>query len=312
MTIEGQGWRCLHQAKASLGEGLIWDERDGCLYWVDIFGPSVNWFHLASGRTDSWIPPKWISAMAIREKGGFIASCEDGFAYLDPAKGIYEPFCDPRPDALLTRVNDGATDRQGRYWSGTCDNRQWEDSTNTDDAENSGKDFDIRNTGELYRLDPSGSVTTIQRDIVTANGPAFSPDGRTMYFNDSLPLVTWVHDLAEDGTASNQRVFRRYEAHEGFPDGMTVDAEGNIWMAFSGGSMLRRFSPDAVLLEERKLPVTQGLRPAFGGEDYSRLFIISGSFGFTEQMHKEQPLAGALFEILDPGVKGLPEVSFKG
>ena len=93
---------------------------------------------------------------------------------------------------------------------------------------------------------------------------------------------------------------------------MTVDAEGNIWMAFSGGSMLRRFSPDAVLLEERKLPVTQGLRPAFGGGDYSRLFIISGSFGFTEQMHKEQPLAGALFEILDPGVKGLPEVSFKG
>ena len=107
MSIEGQGWRCLHQAKASLGEGLIWDERDGCLYWVDIFGPSVNWFHLASGRTNSWIPPKWISAMAIREKGG----CDFGFAYGDQArfrvsafkqKGFYGTVLRQIPSTLLS------------------------------------------------------------------------------------------------------------------------------------------------------------------------------------------------------------------
>lgn len=312
MTIEGDGWRCLFEAKSNLGESLIWDERDGCLHWVDINGPSVNWYHLASGRTGSWIPPQWISSIAIRERGGFVASCADGFAWLDPAKGIYAPFHNPQPQPHLTRINDGVTDRQGRYWSGTCDVRQWDDTTTAEDVGSTDQDLGARNTGELYRLDPSGAVTTMERDIVTANGPAFSPDGRTMYFNDSLPRVTWVYDLAADGSISNRREFRRYGPEHGFPDGMAVDVEGNIWIAFCDSWVLRRYSPGAELIEERRIPVKQGLKPAFGGEDYSRLFMVSGIMGFTEQTHREQPLAGGLFEILDPGVKGLPNVAFTG
>ena len=312
MTIAGDGWRCLVKARSNLGESLIWDERDGCLYWVDINGPSVNWHHLASGQTTTWIPPRWISSIAIREKGGFVASCEDGFAWIDPANGTYEPFHDPRPDPRLTRINDGVTDRTGRYWSGTCDIRQWDDTTTAEDVGSTDTELDARNTGELYRLDPSGAVTTMERDIVTANGPVFSPDGRTMYFNDSLPRVTWVYDLSADGSISNRREFRRYGPEHGFPDGMAVDVEGNIWIAFCDSWVLRRYAPDGALIEERGIPVKQGLKPAFGGEDYSRLFIVSGIMGFTEQTHREQPLAGSLFEILDPGVKGLPNVPFKG
>jgi len=312
MASEGEGWRCLWEAKAQLGESTIWDERDGCIYWVDIEAPTVNWINLASGRKKTWVPPQWISALAIRAAGGFVASCADGFAHVDPERQIYAPFADPIADRKVARLNDGVTDRKGRYWSGSCDNNQWNDSTTAEDKEESLKDFDIRNTGELYRLDPSGAISTMERNIVTANGPAFSPDGKTAYFNDSMPLITWAYDLAEDGSLSNRRDFLKFEPHHGYPDGMAVDVEGCIWMAFFESWVLRRFAPDATLIEERKLPVRQGLRPAFGGEDLSRLFLISGAMGLSDEARAEQPLAGSLFELLDPGVRGLPNLAFAG
>lgn len=310
--IEGEGWRCLWDAKAILGESTLWDKRDGCIYWVDIEGPSVNCYHLASGRKRSWTPPKWISALAIREKGGFIASSDDGFVHIDPERQIYAPFKDPIPDRCRARLNDGVTDRKGRYWSGSCDRAQWDDSTAAEDKESSLKDFDVRNNGELYRLDPSGEISTMERNIITANGPAFSPDGKTVYVNDSMPLVTWAYDLAEDGSIANRRDFLKFTPEDGYPDGMAVDVDGCIWMAFYESWVLRRFAPDASLVEERRLPVRRGLRPAFGGEDYSRLFLITGSQGFTAETFAEQPLAGGLFEILNPGVRGLPNMPFQG
>ena len=310
--IEGDGWRCLWDARAVLGESTIWDERDGCVYWVDIEAPTVNWYHLSSGHKGSWTPPAWISAIAVREKGGFIASCADGFAHLDPQKGIYLPFIDPLPDRRIARLNDGVTDRKGRYWSGSCDRAQWDDSTTAEDKESSLKDFEVRNNGELYLLDEAGMVTTMERNVVTANGPAFSPDGRTMYFNDSMPLTTWAYDVSEDGSLSNRREFLKFVPADGYPDGMAVDVDGAIWMAFYESWVLRRFSSGGTLLDERRLPVRRALRPAFGGENHERLFVITGSQGFTAETFKEQPHAGGLLEILNPGVRGLPSIPFKG
>lgn len=312
MDMEGEGWRCLWQAKAHLGESTLWDDRDGCIYWVDVEGPSTNWYHLESGEKGSWIPPMWIGAMALRAKGGFIASTRDGFAYIDPKAGKFEIFADPRPDAAISRLNDGVVDHKGRYWSGSCDSTQFDDSITVEDKEESVRDFDKRSTGELYRVDADGSITTMERNVVTANGPAFSPDGKTMYFNDSLPRVTWAYDLAEDGSISNRRDFLTFEEHHGFPDGMAVDVEGGIWIAFYESWVLRRYSPDAQLLEERKLPVRQGLRPGFGGANMERLFLISGALALSDEAKAQQPLAGSLFEILDPGVRGMPNVAFAG
>jgi len=307
-----EGWTCLWQARAILGESTVWDSRDGCVYWVDIDAPSVNWFHLQSGKKRSWVPPQWISAIAPRARGGFIASCEEGFAYVDPNAETFTLVASPVPDKRVARLNDGVTDRKGRYWSGSCDISQWNDSTTADDKTSSLKDLDRRSTGELYRLDASGEIATVERNIVTANGPAFSPDGRTAYVNDSMPLVTWVYDLAEDGSLSNRRDFLKFSPEDGYPDGMAVDAEGCIWIAFYESWKLRRFAPDARLIEERQLPVQRGLRPAFGGEDLDRLFLITGSSGYSEERWKREPLAGGLFEILDPGTRGLPNVPFAG
>jgi len=254
----------------------------------------------------------WVGALAIRAKGGFIASARDGLAYVDPEARTFDIFADPRPDPVVSRLNDGVVDPKGRYWTGSCDGTQFDDSTTVENKEDSVRDFDKRSTGELYRIDPDGRITTMERNVVTANGPAFSPDGRTMYFNDSLPRVTWAYDLAEDGSLSNRRDWLTYDASDGFPDGMAVDVEGGIWIAFYESWVLRRYSPAGVVLDERRLPVRQGLRPGFGGPNMERLFLSSGAMGMSAAAKAEQPLAGSLFEILDPGVRGMRNVAFAG
>jgi sugar lactone lactonase YvrE len=312
MEMEGPGWRCLWEAKATLGESTLYDPRNGRIYWVDIENPSVNWIDIETEEKGRWIPPMWISALGLRGKGGFIASTRDGLAYVDPATETFELFVDPRPNSEIARLNDGVVDHKGRYWTGSCDVTQFEDSTTSENKEDSVRDFDKRSTGELYRIDPDGTIVTMERNVVTANGPAFSPDGKTLYFNDSLPRVTWTYDLAEDGSISNRRDWLKYGENDGFPDGMAVDVEGGIWIAFYESWMLRRYSPDAELLEERRLPVRQGLRPAFGGANMERLFLTSAANALSEEAKAQQPLAGSLFEILDPLVRGMPNVAFAG
>ena len=309
---EGRGWRCLWEAKAILGESTVWDERDGCVYWVDIEAPGIHWFEIATGRRQSWVAPEWISAIAPRASGGFIASCASGIAHVDPHKQIFAPFLQPIPNPAKARLNDGVTDAKGRYWTGSCDCAQWDDSTTAEDKESTLGNFDTRNTGELYRIDINGPASTEERDMVTANGPAFSPDGKTAYVNDSMPLVSWAYDVADDGSLSNRRDFLTFKPEDGYPDGMAVDVEGHIWMAFYESDKLRRFAPDGSLTEERHLPVMRGLRPAFGGDDFSRLFLITGSQGYDEARFSREPLAGGLFEILDIAVPGVPTTPFMG
>lgn len=312
MDMQGEGWRCLWRAEATLGESTLYDDRDGCIYWVDVANPSINWINLETGDKGSWVPPMWIGALGLRAKGGFIASVRDGLAFVDPHAKTFEVFADPRPDPAVARLNDGVVDQMGRYWTGSCDSTQFDDSTQSEDKEASARDFDKRSTGEFYRVDPDGTIATMERNVVTANGPAFSPDGKTVYFNDSLPRVTWAYDLAEDGSISNKRDWLKYGEDDGFPDGMAVDVEGGIWIAFYESWVLRRYSPDAKVLDERRLPVRQGLRPAFGGANMDRLFLMSGALALSKEAQAQQPLAGSLFEILDPGVRGMPNVAFAG
>ncbi len=107
---EGPGWRCLWDAKAILGESTVWDARDGCIYWVDVEDPGIRWFELASGNKGHWAAPKWISAIALKKSGGFIASCEDGIASVDPHRSFYQPIVQPIPDPAKARLNDGVVD----------------------------------------------------------------------------------------------------------------------------------------------------------------------------------------------------------
>jgi sugar lactone lactonase YvrE len=166
-------------------------------------------------------------------------------------------------------------------------------------------------SGALYRLGPDRKATRIDDDYRVTNGPAFSPDGRTMYHNDSARQITYAFDLDEAGNASNRRTFLQFGEGDGYPDGMTVDAEGALWIAFWDGWCVRRFSPEGERLAELRLPVARPTSCAFGGAELDQLYVSSASIGLSKEEKAAQHQAGGLFR-LEPGVKGLPDTPFDG
>ncbi|MBA3669846.1 MAG: SMP-30/gluconolactonase/LRE family protein [Sphingomonas sp.] len=288
----GQEVRCVADVAAVLGEGPIWVVRDQALYWVDIKGLKV--FRLDSnGAQREWATPFSICSLAPRRNGGFIAGTERGFATVDLDAGRFEPFADPEADRPGNRFNDGKLDRDGRFWAGTMD------------------DSEHKASGALYRLDQDRSVHRVDDGYRVSNGPAFSRSGRQMYHNDSARQLTFVFDLDDQGVASNRRLFARYGEADGYPDGMTVDAEDCLWIAFWDGWSVRRYSPEGECLARIALPVQKPTSCAFGGDGMARLYVTSASIGLTERERADQPCAGGLF-MLDTACVGLEDVPFYG
>lgn len=284
--------RLVADVHAVLGEGPIWVVRRQALYWVDIKGRKI--FRLgADGRLEQWDTPFRVGSLAPRESGGFIAGTDHGFAQIDPEHGRFDLLFDPEEDRPSNRFNDGKVDRQGRFFAGTMDDEEKQAS------------------GAFYRLDRNMHCTRVDDGYRVANGPAFSPDGRTMYTNDSALQLTYVYDLTADGTPVNRRTFARFGEGDGHPDGMTVDSEGCLWIAFWDGWCLRRLSPNGERLAEVRMPVARPTSCAFGGLMLDRLYVTSASKDLSEDELAMQPNAGGLF-MFNAGVQGIAERPFAG
>ncbi len=284
---------CVADVKAVLGEGPVWVARESALYWVDIKGQRI-FRRDEAGNVADWRPPFRIASMAPRESGGFVAGSENGFAFVDPAAGRYELHANPEPERETNRFNDGKLDRFGHFWAGTVD------------------DEEVLATGALYRLHHDRSWRRMDDDYRVTNGPAFSPGGRLMYHSDSARRVTYVFDVDEEGNAVNRRVFREYGDDEtGYPDGMTVDAQGSLWIAFWDGWCVRRYAPTGELIEMIEMPVQRPTSCAFGGAKLDSLYVTSARIALDEAALEAQPQAGGLF-MLKPGVSGLPDALYPG
>lgn len=283
---------CVADVHAVLGEGPVWVAREAALYWVDIKGRKI--FRLDErGKLEQWETPFRVGSLVPRAGGGFIAGTDHGIGTVDLKSGRFEIVENPEAELPDNRLNDGKVDRHGRFWAGSMD------------------DTETVVAGSLYRIDPDFSVTRIDEGYRVANGPAFSPAGDLMYHNDSGRRVTYVFDLDADGNATNRRVFATYGADEGYPDGMTVDAEACLWIAFWDGGCVRRYSPAGECMGEIEVPVARPTSCAFGGPNLDRLYITSASIGLDEAARAVQPQAGNLF-MTSPGVRGLPELPFAG
>ena len=283
---------CVADVKAVLGEGPVWVEREQALYWLDIKGRKI--FRLdGEGEVREWDTPAMVGALAPRRSGGFVAATERGFVAVDLEAEAFEAIVDPEEQRPGNRFNDGKVDRAGRFWAGTMDKEERAAS------------------GALYRLDPDLRWHRADDGYRVTNGPAFSPDGRLMYENDSALQVTYLFDLDEAGNASNRRLFARFNEGDGYPDGMTVDAEGCLWIAFWDGWCVRRLSPSGERLEQVDLPVQRPTCPAFGGPALDRLYVVSATVGLDAKALEMQPCAGGLL-LMSPGVSGLPEIPFAG
>jgi sugar lactone lactonase YvrE len=284
--------RCVADVHATLGEGPVWVAREAALYWLDIKGRKI--FRLSDGgELSQWPTPFRVGSIAPRSSGGFIAGTDQGIAEIDLSSGRLNILFNPEEELPSNRFNDGKVDRSARFWAGTMD------------------DEEKKASGTLYRFEHDLGWTAVDTDYKVTNGPAFSPDGKLMYHNDSGRQLTYVFDLDEDGNASNRRTFLQFGEGDGFPDGMTVDAEGCPWIAFWDGWCVRRFSPGGELLQKLQMPVARPTSCAFGGPNLDRLYITSASIGLDETALSMQPNAGGLF-MVTPGVQGIADIPFAG
>jgi sugar lactone lactonase YvrE len=276
----------------TLGEGPLWHPAEGALYWVDITGKKIQRYFPASGQTEVFDVPRMVSALGLRQSGGFVCAADDGFHFWTPQGNQFEPIRDPETGRQGARFNDGKVDRGGRFWAGSM----------TPQGASSA----------LYRLDPNLSVHRMVSYITISNGIGWSPDSQTMVYVDSNRLVIYAFDFdLKSGEISRQRDFHRFENHAGVPDGLTVDGEGFIWCALYDGWKVVRIDPDGNIVDEIHMPVSRPSSVAFGGQHLDELYITSIAEGLSPEEMAQQPMAGDLF-MVKPGVRGLPEPAFAG
>lgn len=281
--------RVICDIRCELGEGPLWSARENAVYWVDILGAMLHRFSLADGSTDSWTMPGKIGwVVERRDKPGFIAGLQSGFHVVRLAPFECTPLVDPEPEHPGNRLNDAKVDHLGRIWAGTMD-------------------CDVREpTGSLYCLDSRFEVTKQDGGYLVANGPAFDTARRCCYHNDTGRGIVYRFDMRPSGELCNKREFIRFSREPGFPDGMTVDAEGGLWIAHWDGGRVTRFLPDGAAERHITLPASRVTSCTFGGENLDRLFVTTAA-----QDRPGEPQAGMLFEV-EPGVGGLPPNQFAG
>jgi sugar lactone lactonase YvrE len=277
-----------------LGEGPVWDERQQRLYWVDIEGGRLHHCD-ADGAAETYVAiGERIGCIVLRrEAPGFIAGLAHSIARvdLDPLEITELARFEGLPAAV--RCNDGKCDAAGRFWVGTY-------NMNGDAA-----------SGWLYRFEVGRALQQAAGPFICTNGPAVSPDGSLLYCVDSYGREIERWRLSADGALSERRVFARFDAPGcGFPDGLTCDAEGCVWVAEWGGARVSRLNPEGQRIEVIELPVAQPTSCTFGGPVLQRLFITSAAQGLAQEANRNG-LAGAVFAV-DVAVPGLPAARFNG
>ncbi|MDQ5826379.1 MAG: SMP-30/gluconolactonase/LRE family protein [Chloroflexota bacterium] len=276
-----------------LGEGPRWNADEQALYWVDTENDSFYRYYPGDGTFEGFGVGMPVGALAFREAGGLVLAVRDGLALWDFNKSRLDFVADTELEKKESRFNDGAVDPEGRFWAGTM--------THNGSASSS-----------LYRLDPDYSVHTMATGLTISNGIGWSPDGKTMYHTDTGKQVIYAYDFdLATRNIENRRDFVRTSEEEGFPDGLTVDAEGFVWSAFYGGWRVVRYAPDGKREREVRLPVANVTACTFGGPDLTDLYITTARSGLNDEHRREQPLAGDLF-MVSTDTKGQPQVKFRG
>ncbi|HEY4914446.1 MAG TPA: SMP-30/gluconolactonase/LRE family protein [Candidatus Dormibacteraeota bacterium] len=270
------------------GEGPVWSPGWGGLKWLDMLAGDILTL-LPSGDVERRSVGAVAAAIRPRAAGGAVIATEHGFA-IDRGDGA--PI-DHLPDAFHDRglrMNEGGCDPDGRFY---CGSMAW------DKAEG---------RGSLYRLDTRRNVTEVLAGVTISNGLDWSPDGSLAYYVDSATQQIDVFDYESDPGLLRRRSFVRIPDANGAPDGLTVDADGFVWVALWGGSAIHRYRPDGVLDGVVRMPVSQVTAITFGGPQLDELFITTSREGLPDGA---EPSAGALFRHL-PHVKGQPVRTYAG
>jgi len=284
MTIEVCG-----RYRAQWGEGPIWwQER---LYYVDIEGHRVLRFDPETGEEKSWNVGWRVGTVVPRTGGGLVIAGDNGFAFLDEESGVTTPILDPEPGKADNRFNDGKCSPDGRFFAGTI-------ST-------------VKKTGDaaLYRLDTDRVVAEAFGGVTNSNGIVWTADGGTVFYIDTprLAVLSFSYDSVTGALSDERIAFSTAEVVAASPDGMAIDAEGNLWIAFCHGSCVVCFDQSGNELRRVELPCREVTAVAFGGVDLADLYVTTGVPATEVEEH-----AGRLFVVRGLGVTGVPAFAFGG
>ena len=282
----------LLQLRLDVGEGPVWDVATNSLLFVDVSPGRIYRYHPSEAELRHFDFGQEVGAAAPTSAGGLVVAARDG-VYLTDGNGQGKALVAAiESDNRGNRMNDAKIDSLGRLWAGTMA-------------------FDFaEGAAALYRVDGRSFVKVLP-DLTISNGLDWSPDATKMFFIDSGTYAVDVFDFdLVAGELANRRALVPGEPGTGMPDGLTVDSEGHIWVAYFGTGEVRRFSPAGVLVGSVKLPVSQVTSCCFGGEDLGTLFITTAAYKLTPDQLDAEPLAGSVFACR-PGVQGRASTPFK-
>lgn len=277
---------------AQLGESPVWDADRQRLYWVDGVTRRVHAYEPASGVARHWDVPSMIGSIALGQGDTLVAALAEGIHRLDLGSGELTPLFVPEPRDPRVRFNDGKVDRWGRFLCGTMG-------------------IHAEPLGQLFRIDATGAGTVLARGICISNALCFSPDGRTMYFADSLDRAIRAYRYGPDDAFDPEPwIVVDTEPYLSGPDGATVDCDGCLWVALVQAGKIARFTPQGVLDRLIDAPTDLPSSVAFGGPDLSTLYVTSIKDSGSGRAISRYPDGGFLFAIDGLGVTGLPEAPF--
>jgi len=277
-----------------LGEGPVWDPSRKLICWIDILNGEIHEFSTEQ-KTHRIIPVhQMIGSFAVCTNGNFIAGLQNGFAFISRISGEITMISDPENHLSNNRFNDGKCDPTGRFWAGTM--------SLTEDP-GAGNVYMIKNG-----LDPIIKMS----NVTISNGMAWSTNQKTLYYIDTPTFEVVAYDYDDtSGEIGNKRLVIKIAPEDGFPDGMTIDSEGMLWIAHWNGWQVTRWNPlSGKKLYQVKLPAAKITSCTFGGENLEDLYITSAKVGLTVDELENQPKAGCLFVIKNCGFRGLDAFEF--
>lgn len=283
----------LELPRCSVGEGPVWDEAEQALYYIDILEKRVFRWDPASGEQRSWDVPAMIGSIALREGGGAVVALPDGIHALDFGSGAVTPLALFSPPDPRIQLADGKVDRAGRFVFGTSHRQAREP------------------VGGLFSLGTGGAIRQLDSGLILGNGPCFSPDNRTLYHADSMRQAVYAYDYdLATGAVSNRRLFFDSTAYGPIPDGATIDADGDMWLAVCEGGVVLRLSPAGEVRQVIDMPTRLPASCMFFGTALDRLFVPSIDPSF---LGREPDDADGWCYVIDGlGVQGLPEPRYRG
>lgn len=282
--------RCIADTRCTLGEGPVWDETRGCLWWVDILENRIYQYNSNTKKIEWWETPEHVGFIVLKKEGGFVAGLKSGLHHVELRKKHQVTVTridrvDEHKECI--RFNDGMLDRFGRIWGCTMDMKQKEPF------------------GKYYCYDREWNRTVKDEGYIVANGPAVSPDGLTVYTVETVGGPGRKKGIFSLSMGKREELIA-WSNYSSFPDGIICDATGNLWIGEFGGNKLRYFSSTGNLLHEIEMPAWNVTKPAFSGCDRKTLFVTTARHAAGEQILEQYPLTGGVFEIYGLNIQGQP------